>query len=408
MKICVVGLGYVGLPLAARFGAIEAINGFDINEDRIAKLNEGLDETNEVSREELSKAQVTFSCDPKIIGQSDFIIIAVPTPIDDTNDPDLRLLLAASKTVGMHMSKGAIVVYESTVYPGCTERDCIPVLEEASGMTYKQDFKVGYSPERINPGDTEHPVENIVKVVSGCDPETTRIIAKVYGKVIKAGIHEAPSMMVAEAAKIIENTQRDINIALMNELKIIFDHMHIDWEDVIEAASTKWNFIRFTPGLVGGHCIGVDPYYLAYEARRLGHHPVMILSGRRLNDVMSRYETSRIIKFMSQKGLALKNASVAILGATFKPNINDTRNSKVKNMINELKSYGCNVDVCEPHVNKSELFGCRNIRLGKGFKGYDFLIKAVAHDCFKELTCDYEVMKHNGTTAEQRSGIATA
>jgi len=330
IKICVVGLGYVGLPLAAAFSKFYEVNGFDVNKKRIEELREGIDRTGEVKSEELTKAKINLSNDPNVISESNFIIIAVPTPIDEYKKPDIRILLNASATVGKNLKKGSIVVYESTVHPGCTERDCIPILEKESGLKYLKDFKIGYSPERINPGDKVHKVENIVKVVSGCDKETLDIVAEVYSKIIKAGVYKAPSIKVAEAAKIIENTQRDINIALMNELKMIFDKAGINWKEVLEAAGTKWNFIKFTPGLVGGHCIGVDPYYLAHEAERLGHNPQIILSGRRINDYMAEYEAARMIKYMINKGLSIKGINILVLGGTFKPNVPDTRNSKVK------------------------------------------------------------------------------
>ncbi|MBW2998576.1 nucleotide sugar dehydrogenase, partial [Candidatus Woesearchaeota archaeon] len=311
----------------------------------------------------------------------------VPTPIDENKKPDLTPLLGASKTVGQNMKKGSIVVYESTVYPGCTERDCIPVLEKESGLKYREDFKVGYSPERINPGDKEHTVDKIVKVASGCDSESSNIICEQYRKIITAGVHEASSIMVAEAAKIIENTQRDINIALMNELKIIFDIAEIPYKDVLEAAGTKWNFLRFSPGLVGGHCIGVDPYYLAQESERLGHHPEIILAGRRINDRMVKYECSKLIKFMVHKGMNIKGANLLVLGGTFKPDVPDTRNSKVEELIKELKSYGCNVKIMEPHI-KGELFGCENVNQTEGF---DLIIKCVKHKSFNDIKADYEL-----------------
>ncbi|MBW2978445.1 nucleotide sugar dehydrogenase [Candidatus Woesearchaeota archaeon] len=391
IKICVVGLGYVGLPLAISFSKVYSVNGFDVNEKRIEELKNNIDKTDEVASEELSKAKINLSSDPNIISESNFIIIAVPTPIDEYKKPDIRILLNASATVGKHLKQGSIVVYESTVHPGCTERDCIPILEKESGLKCLKDFKVGYSPERINPGDKVHTVEKIVKVVSGCDKETLDIVADVYSKIIKAGVHKAQSIKVAEAAKIIENTQRDINIALMNELKMIFDKAGVNWKEVLEAAGTKWNFIKFTPGLVGGHCIGVDPYYLAHEAERLGHHPQMIISGRRINDYMAKYEANRMIKYMINKEVSVKGAKILVLGGTFKPNVPDTRNSKVKDFADELKSHGCEVDICEPHV-KGDLFGLKNVNL-EGKSNYDFVVKAVNHDVFKDVTIDYEILQ---------------
>lgn len=388
-KICVVGLGYVGLPLAVAFGKLQAVNGFDINQKRIEELKKHLDSSGETDSADLQSAQINFSSDPSIIKDSDFIIIAVPTPIDEERQPDITILLQASELVGKNLAAGSIVVYESTVYPGCTERDCVPVLEKASGLKYLKDFKVGYSPERINPGDKVHELTKVIKVISGCDQETLAVIKAVYGQIIRAGLHEAPTIKVAEAAKIIENTQRDINIALMNEAKMIFDKAGINWEEVIKAASSKWNFLPFTPGLVGGHCIGVDPYYLAAEAIRLGHHPEVILAGRKTNDNMAFYEADRLIKYMIKKGLDT-NDKLLILGATFKPNVSDTRNSKVADVIKELKDHGYQVDICEPHVSE-DLFGCPNVSLDK-IKNYNFVIKAVRHDVFKDIKADYEII----------------
>lgn len=391
VTICVVGLGYVGLPLAVAFGKICDVNGFDVNKTRIEELKNGIDNTGELSADNIKESDINFSFDPSIIKDSNFIIIAVPTPVDEANKPDLSILLDATSIVGKNLSKDAVVVYESTVYPGCTERDCVPVLEKASGLKFKTDFKVGYSPERINPGDKEHTVEKIVKVVSGCDDETLDKIASVYSKIVKSGVHKASSIKVAEAAKIIENTQRDINIALMNELKIIFDKAEINWKDVLEAANTKWNFLNFRPGLVGGHCIGVDPYYLAYEAKRLGKHPEIILAGRKINDDMAKYEAGRVIKFMLNQEVQVKDSKILILGGTFKSNVPDIRNSKVKDLIKELKSFGCKIDICEPLINK-DLFGCKNVNVEKT-DGYDLVIKAVNHDVFKTIKFDYEILQ---------------
>jgi len=391
MKICVVGLGYVGLPLAVAFGKKYEVYGFDIKEKRINELQNNIDYTKEVSSEELKKTKILFSSNPEVIGKSDFIIIAVPTPVDDANLPDLKPLVSASSVVGKNMKKNSIIVYESTVYPGCTERDCVPVLEKESGMRYMKDFFVGYSPERINPGDKEHTVEKIKKVVSGCDLNTLNTIEGVYGSVITAGIHKASSIKVAEAAKIIENTQRDINIALMNELKMIFDLMEISWEEVLDAASTKWNFIKFTPGFVGGHCIGVDPYYLAHEANRLGHYPEIILAGRKINDDMAKYEAERLVKYISKNKLNEGNLKILILGGTFKPNIPDTRNSKVETFIKELKEFSFDVSICEPYVS-GELFGCKNVNLQDVSK-FPFIVKAVNHKLFENIKHNYEVLR---------------
>jgi len=390
-KICIVGLGYVGLPLAVAFGKKQEILAFDINKQRIKELKNNTDNTNEVIKKDLIKSNVIFSSNPKIIQKADFVIIAVPTPIDKDNKPDLKPLLSASKTVGENLKKNSIVVYESTVYPGCTERDCIPVLEKYSNLKFKKDFHIGYSPERINPGDRIHTVDKIVKVVSGSNKKTLNIIADTYNTIIKAGTHKAPTIKVAEAAKIIENTQRDVNIALMNELKMIFDKADIDWEDVLKAAGTKWNFLKFTPGLVGGHCIGVDPYYLAEEAKRLKHHPEMILAGRNINDKMAKYEVKRIIKYIKKNKLSINK--ILILGGTFKPNVPDTRNSKVEDLIKYLKKHKYKIDIYEPFIKTKRLFNCNNINK-KDIKKYNFIIKAVNHKIFKNIKYDYEILKY--------------
>lgn len=378
IKICVVGLGYVGLPLAIEFSKHFDVFGFDINKEAINRLKN-------------KYKTISFSFDPSIIKNANFIVVAVPTPINDAKLPDLKPLCSASKSVGKNLAKGSIVVYESTVYPGCTERDCVPILEKESGLKYGTDFKVGYSPERINPGDPVHTVDKITKVVSGMDKSSSDKIAEVYGKIIKAGIHIAPSIKVAEAAKIIENTQRDINIALMNELKMIFDKMEIDYKDVLEAAGTKWNFIKFTPGLVGGHCIGVDPYYLAYEAKRIGHHPEIILAGRRINDDMPKYEASKIIKEMTSTDKRVKGSKILILGGTFKPNIDDIRNSKVEDLANELKSYGCLISICEPNISIEKIFNFDNLKWPINLKNFDYIIKAVNHKEFDKIKADYYI-----------------
>jgi UDP-N-acetyl-D-galactosamine dehydrogenase len=393
MKICVVGLGYVGLPLVIRFGKIEETNGFDIDNERIRQLSDNHDWSGETAEEELRKTQVNFSSDPRIISDSDFIIIAVPTPIDKARKPDLGPLLGATRTVAKNLKKGSVIVYESTVYPGCTEEDCIPVLEKVSGMTCGKDFRVGYSPERMNPGDKIHTLDKIIKIISGMDQETLEIIEKQYAKICHAGLFKASSIKVAEAAKVIENTQRDINIALMNELKMIFDLMDIPSDEVIEAASTKWNFNRFTPGLVGGHCIGVDPYYLAFKSEMIGHHPEMILAGRRINDHMARYEGVKIIKHMTNKGTCPTKNNVLILGATFKPNINDLRNSKVKILAEELTTFGCKVFLHDPHVEDKHIWGYENIGADYDPGGFAFTILAVRHNEFKDKRYDYEVLK---------------
>jgi UDP-N-acetyl-D-glucosamine/UDP-N-acetyl-D-galactosamine dehydrogenase len=338
--ISVIGLGYVGLPVAIAFGKIQKTLGFDINATRIKELQRGQDRTLEVSPEDLAASQVVYSCKPEDLAQADFHIVAVPTPINDAKQPDLRPLIGASRTLAPQLKKGDIVVYESTVYPGATEEDCVPVLEAGSGLVCGQDFFVGYSPERINPGDKEHTFTKITKVVSGQTPEVLDIVAEVYSSVVTAGVYKAASIKVAEAAKVIENTQRDLNIALMNELALIFDRLGIDTQEVLKAAGTKWNFLPFRPGLVGGHCIGVDPYYLTHKAEKIGYHPQVILAGRRINDGMGAFIAQRAIKHMILAGRAIKGARVGIFGLTFKENCPDLRNSKVIDVINEFASYG--------------------------------------------------------------------
>lgn len=387
-KIAVVGLGYVGLPLAVAFGNRLPVIGFDIKRPRIEDLQRGIDRTGEVSPTSLAEARVDYTCDPARLDEADFIIIAVPTPIDDANRPDLRPLIDASRIVGQHLRAGAIVVYESTVYPGATEEDCAPVLEEESGLSCGRDFFIGYSPERINPGDMVHRLDTVVKIVAGQSPQVLDIIARIYELVAAAGVYRAPSIMVAEAAKVIENTQRDLNIALVNELSIIFHRMGIDTLDVLEAAGTKWNFLPFRPGLVGGHCIGVDPYYLTHKAEELGYHPQVILAGRHINDGMAPYVASQVIKRMIQAGGCPKNARVGVLGLTFKENVPDLRNSKVFGIIAELEQYGITVLVHEPvaapediaaHANGFKLAGREELT------GLDALIVAVAHQRFRKI-----------------------
>jgi UDP-N-acetyl-D-galactosamine dehydrogenase len=384
-KVCVVGLGYVGLPLAVALGKRQEVIGFDINAKRLETLRKGVDYNRDVPPEELKKAKIRYTDNPKDIKEADFIIVAVPTPVNDAHLPDLSLLEISSRTVGENLRKRAIVVYESTVYPGVTEGFCAPILEKESGMKCGRDFKVGYSPERINPGDREHTIERIVKIVAGMDKESLETIAAVYGSIITAGVHKASSIKVAEAAKVIENTQRDINIALMNELKMIFDRMGIDWKEVLEAAGTKWNFLRFTPGLVGGHCIGVDPYYLAYEAERLGHHPEIILAGRRINDNMAFYEARRVIKRLAAGGTSLQGLKLLILGATFKPDINDLRNSKAEDVAKELASHGCVVKFHDPMIEREKVFGFENITLEQAMKeGFRHALLAVRHKALEK------------------------
>jgi UDP-N-acetyl-D-galactosamine dehydrogenase len=385
-KVCVVGLGYVGLPLAVELAKYFTVFGFDIKQSRIDTLNKFFDPTGEISTEVLKNTSLTFSSDPQTIKEANFIIVAVPTPIDDHKNPDLTPLYKSSETVGKYLKKGAIVVYESTVYPGVTEDECVPVLEKTSNLKWKEDFFVGYSPERINPGDKKHTVSTITKIVSGDLPETLEKVAFVYGTAVKAGIHKAASIKVAEAAKVIENTQRDINIALMNELKIIFDKMGISTRDVLAAASTKWNFLPFEPGLVGGHCIGVDPYYLAYKAEEIGHHPQIIMAGRRINDAMGRYFARELIKKMIHKKFNIMGSNILILGITFKENVPDIRNSKVIDIICELKEFGVNVHVWDPVADRGEVKEEYGIDLLHEFevKKYDSIVLAVKHKQFIE------------------------
>lgn len=383
-KLCVVGLGYVGLPLAIELARYFPVTGFDINEKRISTLQSGKDPNDEVADEVLLNTTLKFSNDPSAINGANFVIVAVPTPVDAHNNPDFTPLWKSSETVGKHMARGTIVVYESTVYPGATEDECIPVLEKSSGMTWKKDFFVGYSPERINPGDKVHTFATITKIVSGDTPETLDKVALVYGTAVKAGIHRAGSIAIAEAAKVIENTQRDINIALMNELRIIFDRMGISTKAVLEAAGTKWNFLHFEPGLVGGHCIGVDPYYLAYKAEAIGHHPQIIMAGRRINDGMARYFARTMIKDMIKKGTNIKGAKVLVLGITFKENVPDIRNSKVVDIISELSSFGIEIDICDPVAEADEVAHEYKLNLTAypAKKSYHGVLLAVKHKEF--------------------------
>jgi UDP-N-acetyl-D-glucosamine/UDP-N-acetyl-D-galactosamine dehydrogenase len=353
--IAVIGLGYVGLPLAVEFGKHFKTLGFDLSAEKVAAYQRHVDPTGEVSGDDLKAAvQLTCSTDPAVIGQADFIIVAVPTPVDDAHQPDFTPLVKSSETVGRHIKRGAIVVYESTVYPGATEEVCIPIIEKHSGLKWKQDFFVGYSPERINPGDKERTVTKITKVVSGDTPQTLAKVAEVYGSVIRAGVYPASSIKVAEAAKVIENTQRDLNIALMNELSVIFQRVGIDTLEVLQAAGTKWNFLPFRPGLVGGHCIGVDPYYLTHKAEKLGYTPQVILAGRRINDSMGKYVAEQTIKQMIAADMPVKGADVIVLGMTFKENCPDLRNSKVIDVVRELQTFGVNVHIHDPIADSGE------------------------------------------------------
>ncbi|WP_016911237.1 nucleotide sugar dehydrogenase [Mammaliicoccus vitulinus] len=390
-KIAVVGLGYVGLPVAVAFGKQQEVVGFDINETRINELKNGYDRTNEVNDEDLKKSNIKFTSQSEELSKADFIIVAVPTPINKNNQPDLTPLIKASETVGKALTKDTIVVYESTVYPGATEEDCVPVLEKFSGLTNGSDFFVGYSPERINPGDKVHTFETITKVVSGQTPEVLEVVAEVYSMVVKAGVHKASSIKVAEAAKVIENTQRDVNIALMNEIAIIFDKVGIDTSEVLEASGTKWNFLNFKPGLVGGHCIGVDPYYLTHKAQELGHHPEVILSGRRINDNMSKYVASNIIKELLKKGIEVQGMTINLLGLTFKENCPDLRNTKVIDIVRELEDYGMNVIVNDAEADKEtakKLYGVE-LKDKHELPKTDALIFAVPHNEYINQKNDY-------------------
>ena len=389
-KIAIVGLGYVGLPLAMGFADKLSVIGYDINEERLAKLREGIDPNGELASSQLVGKDIEFTSSADKLREASFYIIAVPTPIDQHNEPDLTPLLTATRTVASVLKKGDYVVYESTVYPGCTEEDCVPLLEEISGMVYKQDFKVGYSPERINPGDKVHTLQNTVKIVSGCDDEALSEIRQIYGLIIEAGLHQAPSIRVAEAAKIIENTQRDVNIALMNELSIIFDRMGINTYDVLEAAGTKWNFLHFYPGLVGGHCIGVDPYYLVHQAKELQYHPKMINSGRFVNDSMGRYIAKKIVKKVLGLGKNILHARVLVMGMTFKENVSDIRNSKVVDMVREFIDFGAVVDVVDPYAYPAAVKQEYGIELKEQPEGvYDAIVVAVAHKDYLLLDENY-------------------
>lgn len=388
LRLAVIGLGYVGLPLAVEFGKRRPVTGFDINQKRVSALQAGADHTLEVGSEELKQARfLTFTTDLDALRPCNCFIVTVPTPIDDHKRPDLTPLIKASQAVGQVLKKGDIVIYESTVYPGATEEDCVPVLESQSGLRFNQDFFVGYSPERINPGDKDHRLPLIKKVTSGSTPEVAEVVDALYSEIIIAGTHKAPSIRIAEAAKVIENTQRDLNIALINELAIIFNKMGIDTESVLQAAGTKWNFLQFRPGLVGGHCIGVDPYYLTHKAQALGYHPEIILAGRRLNDSMGAYVASQLIKAMTKRRIQVDGARILVMGLTFKENCPDLRNTRVVDIIKELQDYNCQVDVYDPWVSMDEAeheFGFRPIEYPQ-CETYDGIVLAVAHQQFKDL-----------------------
>jgi UDP-N-acetyl-D-galactosamine dehydrogenase len=398
-KLAVVGLGYVGLPIALEFSKKIDVIGFDINPDRVDLMKNNIDPSNELVSSDFDNCSIEFTSNLEDLKDVKFFIIAVPTPIDKNKKPNINPLLSASTTVGKVLKKGDYVVYESTVYPGCTEEDCVPVLEKLSGLKFKTDFKVGYSPERINPGDKVHTLSSIIKVSAGCDKESAEEIAKTYELVVDAGIHRASSIKVAEAAKIIENTQRDVNIALINELSVIFNKMNINTYEVLEAAGTKWNFLNFKPGLVGGHCIGVDPYYLTHKAKELGYHAQIINSGRAVNDSMGSYVGRTVAKKIIASGTSMKNARVLVMGATFKEDVSDIRNSKVVDVINELKSFSCHVEVIDPHANSNELMEEYGFDLVEETSGlYDAAIVAVNHLDYTLLNEKYfkSILSDNG------------
>jgi len=386
--LSVIGLGYVGMPIAVAFAKKIKVIGFDVNKDKIALYKKGIDPTKEVGNEIIKQSSVSFTCDGNNLKLAKFHIIAVPTPVKNDHTPDLRPIISASQTLGRNLTKSSIVVFESTVYPGVTEEVCVPILEKESGLKCGVDFKVGYSPERINPGDKVHRLETIVKIVSGMDKETLDTIAKVYELVVDAGVFKAESIKVAEAAKVIENSQRDINIAFMNELSIIFNKLNIDTKAVLEAAGTKWNFLKFFPGLVGGHCIGVDPYYLTYKAEQVGYHSQIILSGRRINDDMGKYVVENLIKNLIKADVQIKTAKVAILGFTFKENCPDTRNTRVIDIVNEVTEYGINPLIVDPEADKEEAYREYGIHLNdsEDIKAMDAIIVAVSHNKFLKLT----------------------
>lgn len=386
-KVCVIGLGYVGLPLTVLLNRVYKVCGFDINENRISELKKGYDRTREISDEELKNSTIEITSDFKKISECKVIIITVPTPVDEHNMPDLKPVKTATQTVGKYMGKGSIVVYESTVYPGLTEEECVPILEMESGLKWKKDFNVGYSPERVNPGDKEHTLDKIKKIVSGDSHEATELLAQLYGSVVTAGIYKAPDIKTAEAAKVIENTQRDLNIALMNELSLIFNKMGIDTKEVLQAAGTKWNFLRFEPGLVGGHCIGVDPYYLTFKAQSIGYQPEVILAGRGINDYIGKYVAENTVKGLIKAGKAVKGSKALILGLTFKENISDIRNTKVVDIFKELREYEVDVKIADPCANKEEVLHEYSIELIDDIERhnpYDAIIIAVKHKKFMD------------------------
>ncbi len=402
-KLAVIGLGYVGLPIALEFAKKISVIGFDISAKRIEMMKQGIDPSNELEKKDFEGSDIVFTDSLEILREAKFFIVAVPTPVDEHNVPDLVPVQRASETIGKVIKKGDYVVFESTVYPGCTEEDCLPIIEKLSGLKNFADFKIGYSPERINPGDKNHTLASIIKVVSGCDAESLEEIAKTYELVVTAGVHRASSIKVAEAAKIIENTQRDLNIALMNELSIIFNMMNINTYEVLEAAGTKWNFLKFQPGLVGGHCIGVDPYYLTYKASELGYDAEVILAGRNINDNMAKYVAKIVVQHIIKNSGDVKSSKVLIKGATFKENVSDIRNSKVADVVKALKSYYVNVDVEDPHADSDELQHEYGFGLTKTTANdYDAVIITVPHNDYKELGDDYfaGITKPHGMVAD--------
>jgi UDP-N-acetyl-D-galactosamine dehydrogenase len=401
--LAVIGLGYVGLPIALEFAKKIKVIGFDINAERVELMRRGIDPSQELESSAFEGCDIEFTSDLEVLKKAAFYIVAVPTPVDEHNVPDLIPVQRASETIGKVISKGDYVVFESTVYPGCTEDDCVPIIEKHSGLNMNTDFKVGYSPERINPGDKEHTITSIIKVVSGCCAESLDVVAKVYELVVKAGVHRASSIKVAEAAKIIENTQRDLNIALMNELSIIFDKMNINTYEVLEAAGTKWNFLRFQPGLVGGHCIGVDPYYLTYKSKELGYDSQVILAGRVINDGMAGYVAKKVLQHIIQHSGNIRESKVLVMGATFKENVSDIRNSKVADVVKELQSYSLLVDVVDPYASSEEL----NHEYGFGLKSeignaYDAVIVTVPHEPYRKMDDGYfaSITKENAMIAD--------
>ncbi|MBI3808886.1 MAG: nucleotide sugar dehydrogenase [Nitrospirae bacterium] len=408
-RIAVVGLGYVGLPVAVAFGRLGPVIGFDINKVKIEDLRRGEDRTGEVSKADLLQAQITFTDDPSALKSAAFIIVAVPTPINAALQPDLTALMRASELIGTHLKAGTIVVYESTVYPGATEEICGPILARCSGLRCGKDFKLGYSPERINPGDKEHTFERVVKVVAGMDADTLEAVAQTYAQVVMAGVHRAPSIKVAEAAKVIENTQRDLNIALMNELTLIFHRLGIDTNAVLEAAGTKWNFLRFTPGLVGGHCIGVDPYYLTAKAESVGYHPQVILAGRRINNGMGVYVAEQTVKSLSRRGTPAAGARVAVLGLTFKEDVPDVRNSRVSDIVAELRQYGIDVVVHDPLIESADAEREYGICLAtwESLKDFDGIVLAVPHRAYREMGSAtlLRILKGNGGIVMDVKGL---